>query len=201
MIKGYGSHKVLIELPFRGRTNMQLVQPIKDVNLINTLESELLKGSYKNYLLFDIAISTGLKIIDIINLTVWDVKNKSQIEVREDKTIKPLKYAVSIETREKIQQFIFGMSPGELLFPSKKGGKNPMTTKQVYKCLNEICRKLGLEDIGTHTLRKTFGYHHYKKYNDISLLQNLFNHSTPDMTLRYIGVADIEYTSIEDFFQ
>lgn len=180
---------------------MELVQPIRDTNLINTLKSELLKGEYKNYLIFDIAINTGLKIIDIINLTVWDVKNKSQIEVKDDRTGKPVKYTVPAEICEKIEKFILGMSPGELLFPSKKNGKNPITNKQAYKYLNEVCRKLSLEDIGTHTLRKTFGYHHYKKYNDIALLQNLFSHSTPDMTLRYIGVADIEDTSIEDFFQ
>ncbi len=180
---------------------MKLIQPIKDTNLINTVKSELLKAGYKNYLLFDIAINTGLKIIDIINLTVWDVKNKSQIEVKEDRTGKLLKYAVSPEIYKELQKFILGMSAGELLFPSRKGGKSPITNKQAYKWLNEISQKLGLDNLGTHTLRKTFGYHHYKKHNDIALLQNLFSHSTPDMTLRYIGVADIEATSIEDFFQ
>ncbi|AWI06037.1 tyrosine-type recombinase/integrase [Clostridium drakei] len=180
---------------------MKLIQPIKDTNLINTVKLELLKAGYKNYLLFDIAINTGLKIIDIINLTVWDVKNKSQIEVKENRTGKLLKYAVSPEIHKEIQKFILGMPAGELLFPSRKGGKNPITNKQAYKWLNEISQKLGLDNLGTHTLRKTFGYHHYKKHNDIALLQNLFSHSTPDMTLRYIGVADIEATSIEDFFQ
>jgi len=42
--------------------------------------------------------------------------------------------------------------------------------------------------IGTHTLRKTFGYHFYQKYKDIALLQELFNHSAPSVTLRYIGI-------------
>ncbi|GLC30116.1 tyrosine-type recombinase/integrase [Clostridium omnivorum] len=180
---------------------MELIQPIKDTDLINTLESELLKVGYKNYLLFDIAINTGLKIIDIINLTVWDVKNKSQIEVKDGRTGRILKYAVPPEVHEEIEKFILGMSAGDLLFPSKNGGKRPITNKQAFKCLNEASGKLGLADIGTHTLRKTFGYHHYKKYNDIALLQSLFGHSSPDMTLRYIGVADIEDISIEDFFQ
>lgn len=201
MIKGYGSHKILIELPLRGVNNMKLIQPIKDTNLINTLKSEFLKVGYKNYLLFDIAVNTGLRVVDIINLTVWDVKNKSQIEVKEDITGKSLKYDMSPELHKEIEEFIIGMSAGELLFPSRIGGKRPITNKQANKWLNEISLKLGLDNLGTHTLRKTFGYHHYKKYNDIALLQNLFCHSTPDMTLRYIGVADIEATSIEDFFQ
>ncbi|WP_160679938.1 tyrosine-type recombinase/integrase [Clostridium sp. C8-1-8] len=180
---------------------MKLIQPIKDTNLISALKSELIKGGYKNYLLFDIAINTGLKIIDILNLTVWDVKNKSQIEVKEVGTGRPLKYAMSPEINKEIQEFIVGMSAGELLFPTKKGGKNPITNKYAHKCLNEISQKIGLDNIGTHTLRKTFGYHHYIKHHDIAFLQNLFGHSTPDMTLRYIGIADIEAMDIEDFFQ
>lgn len=180
---------------------MELVQPIKDMNLINKLKEDLFKKGQKDYLLFDIAINTGLKLIDIINLTVWDVKNKSQIEIKDVKTSKPLNYDISLEIQDEIEKFILGMSAGELLFPLKKGGKKPITTKQAYKSLNETGKKLGLEDIGTHTLRKTFGYHHYKKHEDIALLQNIFNHSTPDMTLRYIGVADIEDMTIEDFFQ
>jgi integrase len=180
---------------------MELVQPIKDVNLINKLKEELLKKAFKDYLLFNIAINIGLKLTDIINLTVWDVKNKSQIEVKEDRTSSSLIYAVSPETREEIEEFILGMSAGELLFASKKGGKKPITIKQAFKSLNETGRKLGIDDIGTHTLRKTFGYHHYKEHMDIALLQKIFNHSTPDMTLRYIGVADMKDVSIEDFFQ
>jgi len=45
-----------------------------------------------------------------------------------------------------------------------------------------------IEEIGTHTLRKTFGYHFYKKTNDIALLMELFNHSSQSITLRYIGM-------------
>ena len=37
-------------------------------------------------------------------------------------------------------------------------------------------------------LRKTFGYHFYQEKKDIALLQTIFNHSTPTVTLRYIGI-------------
>ena len=39
-------------------------------------------------------------------------------------------------------------------------------------------------------MRKTFGYHYYKKTKDIALLQNIFNHSSSAITLRYIGITD-----------
>ena len=49
---------------------------------------------------------------------------------------------------------------------------------------------VGLDEIGCHTLRKTFGYHYYQKTKDIALLMYLFNHSKAEITLRYIGITD-----------
>ncbi|HQM85436.1 MAG TPA: tyrosine-type recombinase/integrase, partial [bacterium] len=58
-----------------------------------------------------------------------------------------------------------------------------------YRILNEAAVATGLETkIGTHTLRKTFGFHLYQQKKDVALLQYLFNHSSPSVTLRYIGI-------------
>ncbi len=66
--------------------------------------------------------------------------------------------------------------------------------------LRNAAKKSGLSEIGTHTLRKTFGYHFYKKTKDIALLQELFNHSAPSVTLKYIGInQDIMDNALEDF--
>ena len=60
---------------------------------------------------------------------------------------------------------------------------------------------MGLESVGTHSLRKTFGYHHYQKHKDVALLQELFNHSAPSVTLDYIGVnQDLMDETIKDFY-
>lgn len=179
---------------------MNLVQPIKDVDLIDKLKTELLKKDSKDCLLFDIAINIGLRITDIINLTVWDVKNKSEIVVKEERSSEPTSFLISPEIRDEIEKYTLGMTGGELLFASKKGGKRSVTSKQAYKALNEIGHKLGMDNIGVHTLRKTFGYHHYLKHNDIALLQKIFSHSNSDMTLRYIGINDMKELTIEDFF-
>lgn len=49
-------------------------------------------------------------------------------------------------------------------------------------------------------MRKTFGYHHYKKNRDVSSLQILFNHSAPSITLKYIGITGDEIDeTMEDF--
>ena len=37
-------------------------------------------------------------------------------------------------------------------------------------------------------MRKAFGYWHYQQFHDVALLQTIFNHSSPSITLRYIGI-------------
>ncbi len=60
---------------------------------------------------------------------------------------------------------------------------------QVYRFLNYACDQLGISiNVGTHTMRKTFGYFFYQKFNDIALLQKILNHSSPSITMRYIGL-------------
>ncbi|WP_281177232.1 tyrosine-type recombinase/integrase [Peribacillus loiseleuriae] len=51
---------------------------------------------------------------------------------------------------------------------------------------------LGRDDIGTHTMRKKFGYAYYRRTKDLAFLQNIFNHSAPSITKRYIGITQEE---------
>lgn len=81
-----------------------------------------------------------------------------------------------------------------------KRQKRPITRIQAYRILNTAAEKVGLDEIGTHTLRKTFGYHYYQKTKDVVMLQTIFNHSAPSITLRYIGIQQDEIDkSLEDF--
>ncbi|MFW6238815.1 MAG: tyrosine-type recombinase/integrase, partial [Halanaerobiales bacterium] len=78
----------------------------------------------------------------------------------------------------------------DYLFQSRKGKNQPISRVQAYRVLKKIGKRAGLNiKIGTHTLRKTYGYHHYQKYKDIAQLQAIFNHSSPDITLDYIGTC------------
>ncbi len=56
-----------------------------------------------------------------------------------------------------------------------------------YTIMQEIATEFRLSEIGCHTLRKTFGHFHYKRFKDIVMLMNHFNHSSEKITLRYIG--------------
>ena len=56
--------------------------------------------------------------------------------------------------------------------------------------LNVAARSVGItERIGTHSLRKTFGFFAYQQGIDLTMIQKLLNHSSQTETLRYIGIT------------
>lgn len=90
---------------------------------------------------------------------------KSHIVIREKKTGKKKRFPINAELREIINTYIKGKKDEYPLFPSRKTGRN-IDRVQAYRILNRAAAEVGLAEIGTHTLRKTFGYHFYKRYKD-----------------------------------
>ena len=90
-----------------------------------------------------------------------------------------------------IEDYTFLKADDEYLFASRKGD-GPISRVQAYRILNKAANDVGLKEIGTHTLRKTFGYHFYRANHNVAMLQQLFNHSSPAITLRYIGITQDE---------
>lgn len=182
-------------------SKMEVVQPIRDKEMIERFKVELLKKGYRDYMLFVIGINTGLRISDILKLKVEDVKDKTHISINETKTGKKKRFLINSRLREDIDKYIYGSEASECLFKSRKGINRPIGRIQAYRVLNSVAEKLGVQEVGTHTLRKTFGYWHYRQNKDVALLQELFNHSAPSVTLRYIGInQDMMDKTIENFY-
>lgn len=60
-----------------------------------------------------------------------------------------------------IQDYAKDLEPENYLFPSTKDGYLEVNT--VYQTFQKVATLLGKDDIETHTLRKAFGNHYYKK--------------------------------------
>jgi integrase len=180
---------------------MKEVQPIREKEKIEEMKAELLKQGYRDYMLFVIGINTGLRISDLLKLKVSDVKDKTHILLTEQKTSKTKRFLINSQLKQDIDKYINNMGNDEYLFQSQKGDNKAISRVQAYRILNKAAEQVGLEEIGTHTLRKTMGYWHYKQYKDVALLQDIFNHSAPSVTLAYIGInQDIMDKTIEGFY-
>jgi len=175
---------------------MNVVQPIKKIEDIQKIKKYLAKKP-RDALLFSFGINTGLRISDILSLDVGDVKSRDYIEIREKKTNKYKKFPLNRFLKEEINLFVEGLASEQPLFYTQKHCR--LDRAQAYRILNKAAQAVGVKErIGTHTLRKTFGYHFYQQYDDIVMLQKIFNHSTPSITLRYIG---IEQEDIDEVYR
>lgn len=174
---------------------MEFVQPIRDLKQIETIKKLLKQQNLRDYCLFVLGINSGLRISDLLKLRISDIiennKIKERISLREKKTNKFKDFPLSDKTKQAIKEYLKtrNYTENEPLFISRKN-KGFLLRGQAYKIINNVAQSVGIkEKIGTHTLRKTFGYHAYNNGYDITLIQKLFNHSSPSVTLRYIGIT------------
>lgn len=162
------------------------VQPIRDKDQIEDMKWSLKRHcSERDYIMFLIGINTGLRVGDLLKLKTSDVRRKKTITIQEGKTKKPR--TIELESiYDEIQNYVKDVA-SDWLFPSRKGDKSISTT-QAYRQLNKAAEMVDMPDgIGTHTMRKTFGYWYYKEHRDVAELQMILNHTHPEITLRYIG--------------
>ncbi|MFP5111837.1 tyrosine-type recombinase/integrase [Bacillaceae bacterium C204] len=175
------------------------VQPIRSKKLIEDMKWSLKRHcSERDYILFLIGINVGCRVGDLLMLKVSDVRRKKRVVIQEGKT-KKKRVLMLGNIYDEIQEYIKTVD-SDWLFPSRKGDK-PITPTQAYRQLNKAAEMSDIvEGIGTHTMRKTFGYWYYKKTKDVAQLQDILNHSTPKITLTYIGITDEEIEKeLDDF--
>lgn len=202
----FGGEKMAIKTKKKKLINVQPLRTKKDIQEIKLAIKRGNKGTPKNsrlaerdVLLFLVGINTGLRVGDIVQLKVGDVKGKDYFYILEGKTKKKRKVTISM-LYDEIERFTEDKNLDDYLFKSQKGN-GPITTTQVYRILEDAADFLGRNDIGTHTMRKTFGYHYYKESKDVAMLQEIFNHSAPSITKRYIGIRQDEIDDSLDGFR
>ena len=81
----------------------------------------------------------------------------------------------------------------EYIFKSQKGENKPIDSSSVRRIFNDMAINLGLPyHCSTHFLRKTFAYWFLRTHkNDmtaLATLQDILNHSSEKMTLKYCGI-------------
>ena len=175
---------------------MNTVEPIRDIGLVIDISDYLKEKNERDYVMFMFGIYVGLRISDILKFQVRDVKDKAYVILREQKTGKERKFPINDELKPILNRYIRNKGEYEYLFPNSRG--TPLSRQQAYNVLSEAGKKFNLESIGTHTLRKTFGYHMYQQTKDIVTIKEILNHSDISVTLRYIGITqDIKDTTIK----
>lgn len=175
---------------------MNTVQPIRSKQQVRDIAEYLKKKNNRDYILFMFGVYSGLRISDILPLKVRDIRSRKRLSIREKKTGKEKIIFINKELQSALKEYIQDKKDWEYLLPSRQRTSkthkdkrtNPMTRFRALQIIKDAAWHFGIEDVGTHTLRKTFGYHIYMDTKDIATIQAIFNHASPLITLRYIGV-------------
>lgn len=163
------------------------------------------KKQYRNALMFVIGINVGLRASDLLELK-WsqifdeDGSITNGITVKEDKTEKFRTFYLNESCKTAIIEYYNGLkkkpAKNEYVFSSRKGDGH-IEVRPAGLILKNAAKAVGIKyNVGTHSMRKTFGYWQLKAHKDDALflchLQEMFNHSSPQITLRYCGLAEEE---------
>ncbi|MGA3420112.1 site-specific integrase [Lactiplantibacillus plantarum] len=178
----------------------QIVLPIKDSNVLTEVQDTLLhnfRAGRRNYTIFQVGKATLLRVSDVMTLKKSDVYNpdgsvKHTAFIHDKKTgkantlyLKPVQQDLLKYHDWLVQENINSV----WLFPSTAHSDRHITEKQFYKVMARVGDLLGINYLGTHTMRKTGAYRVYTQSNyNIGLVMNLLNHSSEAMTLAYLGL-------------
>ncbi|WP_045213915.1 site-specific integrase [Desulfonatronovibrio magnus] len=177
------------------------VEPIRNLEDIKAIK-QLLQDKPRDLLLFIIGINNGLRIGDILKLKVKQVqglRSGDTLRIREQKTGKENVLLINKSVHKALERYLESAQPDpeDYLFKSKKGS-GPLTVSAANRLVKSWCKAINLRgNYGTHSLRKTFGYIQRIKYGvGFEVLCKRFSHSSPAVTMRYLGIEDKEVNGI-----
>ncbi len=168
---------------------MNFVEPIRDKRVLEDLLSSVKKESERDYIMMLTGFYSGFRISDLLKLRIEDVYNKKSFDVVEGKTGNKRKIPVNPVLKKELDSYCRGKDPDEYLIKSRQGYNKPISRDMAYKIIKRWGENFGLYNLGTHSMRKTFGYHYYKdSKGDIETLRRIYGHAHWSITIRYIGI-------------
>lgn len=184
---------------------MNTAQPIKDLQELERFKRYYLevRPNMRNYALLILGLNTALRVSDLLTLQwrqVYDFASGtflSHLSLVEQKTGKRSQIYLNASIQKALDSYKTALEreetvrPEQYLLPGSQ--KIPISRSQAWRIIKaaaENCNISGV--ISPHSLRKTFGYHACRQGVRPALLMDVFNHSSFEVTRRYLGIEQDE---------
>ena len=191
-----------LEFTSHGKRKAQAADSVKTLEEIEKIKAYFInRKEYRNYCLFIIGITTGYRCGDLLNLKFSNFLNedyswKQEIDIIEQKTKKRRKMPITESIKKAVNLYINQIKYfefDEYIFKSQKGENKPIGISPARAIFNKMAKDLNLPyHCSTHFLRKTFAYWflqiHKNDMTALATLQDILNHSSERMTLKYCGI-------------
>lgn len=184
---------------------MSTTQPIRKQEELDQFKEYYLRvrPNFRNHLMIALGLNTALRISDVLALKYEDLYDFDKGELRMHLTVTEGKTGkrnvIRLNDSVKKAFYLFaGKRPkkklqGQWVFQGRKHGDEPLSRFQAYRIVKEAAAYAGYtEHVSCHSLRKTFGYHAWKQGIPPALLMEIYNHSSYQITKRYLGIDQDE---------
>jgi len=177
------------------------VEPIRDLKAIKRIK-KILTDNPRDFCLFTLGVNTAYRANEMLSIRMRDVAHLNVGDVLEIKQSKVNKYRGVTLNRNVIEAITALLASrayqsDDFLFYSQRA--SVLTVESVNHFVKQWCKDVGLKgNYGSHSLRKTWGYHQRVQKNaPIPLLMEAFGHTSQKQTLDYLGVQSHE---IQDLY-
>lgn len=182
---------------------MGTTQPIRDTKALAQFTEyyRSTRPNLRNYTLIQLGLHTALRISDLLSLQWQDIfdiaagRCRTHISLTEKKTQKTSRIALCPPVQELLEQLYRARTPQttDYIFSRSTDYSLPLSRSQAYRIVHKAAEQsIHAENISCHSLRKTFGYHAWKQGISPTLLMDIFNHSSFEITKRYLGITQDE---------
>lgn len=183
---------------------MSEVHAVKNLDTVK-LVSHLLERTYGQQIadVWNLGLNLALRISDLLSIRFEDI-HSDRVVLTEGKTGKLATIKLNDKAREIIERRRAEYPDHVYLFQSHRNRwslrkePRPLSRRYVSFAISMIGEEVGLA-LGTHSMRKTRGYHLYKNTNDLARVMKMLRHSSEAVTLRYIGITqeDVDRDFVE----
>lgn len=183
---------------------MSVTYPIKTKKELEEMKNyyAMVKPNPRNYTLIVIGLNTAFRIGDLLRLQwkhIYQEESQSfrnHICIMEQKTDKMRVVPINSALQAALSSYrsqCRHTAPEDYLFVSMRNKSKPISRYQAFRIIKEAAVASGMDEhISCHSLRKTFGYYAWQQGASPVLLMDLFNHSSFQITKRYLGIEQDE---------
>jgi len=191
---------------------MNTAQPVRKEEDLNRFKEyyRVKCPNKRNYLLLITGLNTALRISDMLKLQWKDVydfekgRYREHLSLTEQKTEKSSLVLINHNVREALEEYKRYLEDkgrtvkaGDFLFENSREKEHPISRVQAFRIIKKVADACQLDGvISCHSLRKTFGYHAWQQGIKPALLMNIYNHSSFQITVRYLGIEQDDRDSI-----
>ena len=178
-------------------TEVRQLRTVTEARAITDLKAGRI-GGVRAWMLVDLALSTGLRVSEIVALQIKDVDLKrgclSVTRLKRKKRTKET-LAIGKDIIQHLKDYIASMEPtkGSLFV----GSRGPLTAQGLQRIWKRSIKLAGLpKELSIHSARHTIAVHLLKKTGNLRQVQKQLGHASPATTANMY--ADISFENMQN---